>query len=54
MYFPYVDVATCDRETLPEVRKAIARIPCPRRAQLLRNGHLELVAGAVDALPRVR
>jgi hypothetical protein len=48
-HFPYVDIATCDANTLDTVRRVLPAIPCPRRAAVLNNRHLGRVLDAVRA-----
>jgi hypothetical protein len=47
MHIPYVDVATCDGETLPRVRRELPRLACPRAPVALGVGHLDRVAEAL-------
>jgi hypothetical protein len=50
MHIPYVNVATCDGETLPRVQRELPRLTCPRAPVVLNVGHLDRVA---EALGRV-
>lgn len=50
MHFPYVDLATCDRQTYHCLAPHLPRIPGPRRPILFRNGQLPNVLNAVNAL----
>jgi hypothetical protein len=51
-YFPYVDVATCDRQTLAWLSSHIGKARGPRTPRLFRNGYLHDVAMALAQLPR--
>jgi hypothetical protein len=46
-HFPYVDVATCDADTLATVRSLLPKMSCPRQAVVVQNGHLDEVLVAV-------
>lgn len=50
-FFPYVDIATCDRQTYACVCTHLAKVSTPRRVQLVRNGRLAEVLAAVQQLP---
>ena len=48
-HFPYVDVATCDANTLTTVQRVLPTLTCPRRAVVLNNRRLDRVVAAVRA-----
>lgn len=50
-YFPYVDIATCDRQVYACVCPHLPTIKGARNPQLFRNGHLSEVANALANLP---
>jgi hypothetical protein len=52
LYFPYVDVLTCDRATAAAVRGALPGIRTPRRPRVLRTRKLESVIDVVRGLGR--
>jgi hypothetical protein len=49
-YIPYVDVATCDRQTFGCISSHLDKISVPRKAKLIRNGKLSEVIDAIEAL----
>jgi hypothetical protein len=51
MYFPYVDIATCDRQTFDCLEPHFSKITGPRKPRIIRNGRLKDVLGAVQELP---
>jgi hypothetical protein len=51
MHFPYVDVATCDGNTLSGIRPAIASEAWPRNPAIFPTGKLELVIEALGGFP---
>jgi len=54
MHFPYVDFATCDRQTYHCLTPYLPRIAGPRRPILFRNGQLQNLLNAINAVaPRV-
>jgi hypothetical protein len=53
-YFPYVDVATCDRAAFPLVSRRLSGLKCPRSVKLFRNGQLLEVLRAVEGLPNAK
>lgn len=50
-YFPYVDVATCDRQVYGCIERHLQAVRGPRRLVLCRNGRLSEVLGALRQLP---
>jgi hypothetical protein len=52
-HFPYVDVATCDGNTLSALRPVLATLSCPRRPVVLQNKRLSEVVDAVRTAPRL-
>jgi hypothetical protein len=50
-HFPYVDVATCDRQTYGCIIPHLEKIVRPRRPRIIRNGDLREVLRAVEGLP---
>jgi hypothetical protein len=50
-YFPYVDIATCDRQTYACLAPHLSKITRPRSPMVFRNGRLEAVLRAVCAFP---
>jgi hypothetical protein len=46
-YFPYVDVATCDKEAFACISRQIAEVHGLRPTKLFRNGRLQDVAAAI-------
>ncbi len=51
VYFPYVDVATCDRQAFSCVEKRLSGLAGTRKVRLIRNGHLDHVVAAIESLP---
>lgn len=51
MHFPYVEVATCDRQTYGCICPHLDKILTPRRPLIIRNGHLREVLRAVQNFP---
>ncbi|MCB9586382.1 MAG: hypothetical protein H6718_13345 [Polyangiaceae bacterium] len=51
MHFPYVDVATCDRNVLAGIQRALGDITGPRIPKVFRNGQLTQVVRAIHELP---
>jgi hypothetical protein len=49
MHFPYVDIATCDANTLNVVRRVLPGMTCPRAPIVLNNRQLTTVLEAVRA-----
>jgi hypothetical protein len=51
-YFPYVDIATCDRQTYACIAPHLPKILGPRKPVVIPNGHLDDVLEAIRRLPR--
>lgn len=50
-HFPYVDVATCDRETFGSLQRHVADISGPRRPTVFRNSELRQLVDHIISLP---
>jgi hypothetical protein len=49
-YFPYVDIATCDREVFACISRQITEVHGPRPTKLFRNGQLHRVVETLSLL----
>lgn len=50
-YFPYVDIATCDRQTYDAISGFVGQARGSRTASLFRNGQLPAILAQVQKLP---
>ena len=50
-YFPYVDIATCDRQAYAAIENRLSEAKGPRTPTVFRNGQLEAVLAHVRTMP---
>ncbi len=51
MHFPYVDIATCDRQSYAAISAHVAQARGPRAVTLYRNNQLQAILEHIEELP---